>query len=1336
MLKNDGRKVTSLCTVSIIALLIVTPLLTNLVGNNGDSKDGRPDYRNDVENSDLDADIYSGNALENGHTITNTPVKKSGTRAGIARTLDRNLEPVIVIGSDIPDFIGSNVTDNETSGSEIDIFIYAWNSTGDTWSQIPFQIDERDSSGSYINEDDQQFEKLDGNDEVVFMVEDMGDWAPANQWVVGANLLKRYEINVTDPLNTNNMAWAYIFKNETLNGIEFTTDYVDYSAPDSIIATNYIIDYQNGNPSITENFTITVAGGGDGTDILDRTKLRMSMFGGMVNINENDASSVIQGIVDGPVRVIKKTGSGSDDTLLFYYKSLTRTDSSIDLPANTDYIILYSDYLSSAVPMTYYDENNGGGVTIDGIDDPAIVKNPLPLWQEATGPKGSVVTVTDPTSVTAGSKLLYWKDDSTYDDGTGSEQPGAYGNGGVQLNNPAEQTAVILSKMFILPANQGNVGSTYGDYYNNPLNIDITFVEGQYPNSSVLPLPPYETTTIFNIDYTANDWSGSGIKNVTLWYNNSYGWTSYGNFTSSPISFDTSLTGGNGIYEFYTIARDNMSNEEPIPATNDTWTIVDTTVSSIADTLPIYETTTPFIGNATTASDLSGITNVTFYYSYSSDGMEYDPWESFGQKSSPPWSWSFTAPNGDGYYQFYSIANDTAGNTELAPPGNDTWTIVDTAIGSSVDTQPIYQTNTVFTVTATTASDLSGITNVTLYYSYSSDGASYGAYLQFNQDVAAPWSWDFVAPNSNGYYQFYSIANDTAGNIENAPANNDTWTIVDVGVSSSVNALPAYTTNKPFPVTGITASDMSSVTNVTLYYSYSLDGITYGPWMAFGKDFSSPWSWSFTAPNGDGYYQFYSIANDTAGNTELAPPGNDTWTIVDTAIGSSVDTQPIYQTNTVFTVTATTASDLSGITNVTLYYSYSSDGASYGAYLQFGQDVAAPWSWDFVAPNGNGYYQFYTIANDTAGNTEGAPVANDTWTVVDTTVSSIADALGSYQTSLSFIITATTLPDLSGINNVTLLYSYSSDSTNYGQWIVFGKDYSPPWSWSFTAPNGDGFYQFHSIANDSAGNNEFAPPGNDTWTIIDTTDPTSNAGALPTYETTSTFSIAYTASDANGIKNVILWYKKDTDIWTNYGDFTSSPILFDSSITGGDGIYQFYTIAIDIYGNEESVPAGNDTWTVVDTIPPEKPTGLTVNISGRNGDALMLNWNANTEGDVAGYNIYRSTTSGSGYIQINTELISGTSFQDTGLTPGTTYYYVITAFDNALSESDYSIEAFGIPDIDTDGDGIGNTKDTDDDGDGLSVLWYLLPVVTIILILLIVMLLRKRRDVEPPGTKR
>ncbi|RLB67230.1 MAG: hypothetical protein DRH04_08265 [Deltaproteobacteria bacterium] len=76
---------------------------------------------------------------------------------------------------------------------------------------------------------------------------------------------------------------------------------------------------------------------------------------------------------------------------------------------------------------------------------------------------------------------------------------------------------------------------------------------------------------------------------------------------------------------------------------------------------------------------------------------------------------------------------------------------------------------------------------------------------------------------------------------------------------------------------------------------------------------------------------------------------------------------------------------------------------------------------------------------------------------------------------------------------------------------------------------------------------------------------------------------------------------------------------------------------------------------------------------------VTATWSANTESDLAGYNIYRSTTSGSGYVKLNSSIIAKTSapqYIDT-IPDATevTYYYVVTAVDTSGNESSYSSEA-------------------------------------------------------------
>jgi hypothetical protein len=72
-------------------------------------------------------------------------------------------------------------------------------------------------------------------------------------------------------------------------------------------------------------------------------------------------------------------------------------------------------------------------------------------------------------------------------------------------------------------------------------------------------------------------------------------------------------------------------------------------------------------------------------------------------------------------------------------------------------------------------------------------------------------------------------------------------------------------------------------------------------------------------------------------------------------------------------------------------------------------------------------------------------------------------------------------------------------------------------------------------------------------------------------------------------------------------------------------------------------------------------------------------WQANTELDLAGYNVYRSTVQGSGYAKVNGALVSDTTYRDSGLMSDTMYYYVVAAVDSSANESPLSAEVRGKP---------------------------------------------------------
>lgn len=71
--------------------------------------------------------------------------------------------------------------------------------------------------------------------------------------------------------------------------------------------------------------------------------------------------------------------------------------------------------------------------------------------------------------------------------------------------------------------------------------------------------------------------------------------------------------------------------------------------------------------------------------------------------------------------------------------------------------------------------------------------------------------------------------------------------------------------------------------------------------------------------------------------------------------------------------------------------------------------------------------------------------------------------------------------------------------------------------------------------------------------------------------------------------------------------------------------------------------------------------------------SVSLSWNPSTSSNIVGYNVYRGNQPGSyGLIK---SMDSNTSYTDTTVEGGKTYYYVVTAVDSAGVESPYSNQA-------------------------------------------------------------
>jgi hypothetical protein len=74
------------------------------------------------------------------------------------------------------------------------------------------------------------------------------------------------------------------------------------------------------------------------------------------------------------------------------------------------------------------------------------------------------------------------------------------------------------------------------------------------------------------------------------------------------------------------------------------------------------------------------------------------------------------------------------------------------------------------------------------------------------------------------------------------------------------------------------------------------------------------------------------------------------------------------------------------------------------------------------------------------------------------------------------------------------------------------------------------------------------------------------------------------------------------------------------------------------------------------------------------GETLKLMWNANPEPDLAGYRVYQATASGAYSTPLATLDKTTTSYTVTGLQNRTTYFFVVTAYDEAGNESAFSNE--------------------------------------------------------------
>jgi hypothetical protein len=129
-----------------------------------------------------------------------------------------------------------------------------------------------------------------------------------------------------------------------------------------------------------------------------------------------------------------------------------------------------------------------------------------------------------------------------------------------------------------------------------------------------------------------------------------------------------------------------------------------------------------------------------------------------------------------------------------------------------------------------------------------------------------------------------------------------------------------------------------------------------------------------------------------------------------------------------------------------------------------------------------------------------------------------------------------------------------------------------------------------------------------------------------------------------------------------------------STATNSAGNYSFAGLANGSY----AVTPSNTGFTfspVNQSVPVNGSNVGNVNFTAtaQQSHTVALSWNASTS-TVTGYNVYRTTVSGTGYTRINPSLAGALSYTDAAVQNGTTYFYVTTAVDSNGNESAYSNE--------------------------------------------------------------
>jgi hypothetical protein len=858
-----------------------------------------------------------------------------------------------------------------------------------------------------------------------------------------------------------------------------------------------------------------------------------------------------------------------------------------------------------------------------------------------------------------------------------------------------------------------------------PTLSDIKKIDNTNSTSSVTTFTGYwKIISPLIISYTASDpGSGSGLKNCTIYSRFSTGNQSWDGWVVKSVDSDpwttqqwsVALSNGSGFYQFYSIAEDNASNAETPPGSADAICGYDESDPSVTITIPAnnsYYDSMNQISGTCNDTGYSGVKSVNITI-YNGNTNEYWNRTSHAWESGVRWisstlgagyaTWSYNSSavtwQDTTYYWINATVNDNATRTTSLVKRNFTFSTagLTCTIGYN-NSRGNYHYGDLVRIYANFTAPLGinedtvhfNITTANGFYWNQSKGDSYvgqsdNTHWYFN----APIPQNIMGDNFDGVLTVKVFARDNVSNYLTPYPTSDTSKMIDNTppiVSIEYNTTMTYFNFYPaLKIYANFTEEGSGIDQTSMYLQLETHSAMTNTSLVKIDTLHYYYDWTIPNSTDDGLLTVRIFAKDNATNYLDPYPTMDTSKIIDvTAPESTVDTISGYwKKTTTTTITATSTDATSGVKQVTLNYYNSTDNSTWSGPWEFGVNGTSGYIWEFNFPNDTGYYRFYSIAVDIAGNNESKPIQNDTSCGYDYTnpISSVNGISPYWQKGNSIMVNVTATDDVSGIKNVTIYWRYKFDNYTWGEWENDTLTNSP-WFIEFDSPD-DGFYQFYSVARDNASNTETAPGSADAICGFDSVNPTvtiSTPTNMGYYNDLS--EINGTASDiTSGVMNVNITIYNMTShtYWNETSDEWESAVQWLTA--DGNASWSYNAIIVTWEnGTEYAINATatdhasrtSSVYHVILFFDTAKPVISSVSSGTPSLTSATITWTTNENATSV---VEYGTTTSYGSFSNSSIFTTSHSRPLSGLSESTTYHYRVTSADyagNVAISTDYS----------------------------------------------------------------